>query len=217
MKISTPSDIAYSNAVKQVQSAKGSRDAIKRMTQRQPWATLLTPEIAAFIERRDSAFLGTASREGQPYIQHRGGPAGFLHVLDERTIGFADLAGNRQYITLGNLSENPSAFLFLIDYGTRRRVKFWGTAQVVENDLDLIERLRPGARARAERAVLFEVATWDINCPSHIPMLVDAASAAVAIERRDARIVELETRLARTESQTFPTTQGGSAPGDRNR
>lgn len=217
MKVSTPSDIAHSDAVKQVQSAKGSRGAIERMTHRRPWATRITPEIAAFIAQRDSAFLGTASRKGQPYIQHRGGPAGFLHVLDDRTIGFADLAGNRQYITLGNLSENPAAFLFLIDYATRRRVKVWGTARVVENDLELIERLRRDARARAERAILFDVATWDINCPAHIPMLVDAAGAADAIAQRDARIVELEARLARSELQTPPTTQGDSTPRDRNR
>jgi predicted pyridoxine 5'-phosphate oxidase superfamily flavin-nucleotide-binding protein len=217
MKVSIPSDIAHSDAVKQVQSAKGSRGAIERMTQRRPWATRLTPEIAAFIAQRDSAFLGTASREGQPYIQHRGGPSGFLHVLDDRTIGFADLAGNRQYITLGNLSENPAAFLFLIDYATRRRVKVWGTARVVENDLELIELLRPDARARAERAILFDVATWDINCPAHIPMLIDAAAAADAIAQRDARIVELEARLARPQNQTPPTTRDNSTPRDRNR
>jgi len=211
------SDIAFSEAVKQVQSTKGSRNAIERMTQRHPWATGLTPEIAEFVAHRNSAFLGTANREGQPYIQHRGGPAGFLHVLDERTIGFADLAGNRQYITLGNLSEIPAAFLFLIDYATRRRVKFWGTARVIENDTELIERLRPETRGRAERAILFEVATWDINCSAHIPMLVDAAVAADAIAQRDARIVELEARLAKFETPTPPTTRGSSTARDRNR
>jgi predicted pyridoxine 5'-phosphate oxidase superfamily flavin-nucleotide-binding protein len=190
-------DIAFSDAVKRVQSAKGSRSAIQRMTERRPWPTRLTPEIEDFIAQRNSAFLGTASREGRPYIQHRGGPPGFLRVLDERTIGFADLAGNRQYVTIGNLSENPSAFLFLIDYGTRRRVKFWGTARVVEGDSDLIDRLRSKTGARAERAIFFEVATWDVNCPAHIPMLVDAAVAADAIAQRDARIAELEAELAR--------------------
>lgn len=217
MNASTPSDIAFSDAVKQVQSAKGSRSAIQRVTQRRPWATRLTPEIADFIVQRNSAFLGTANREGQPYVQHRGGPPGFLRVLDGRTIGFADLAGNRQYITLGNLSENPAAFLFLIDYTTRRRVKFWGTARVVEDDPDLIDRLRPETSGRVERAILFRIATWDINCPAHIPMLVDAAAAADAITQRDARIAELEAELAKFTTQTPPTTRGNTAPRDRNR
>jgi len=210
----TPDDIAFSDAVKQVQSAKGSRDAIQRRTDRRPWATRLTPEIADFIAQRNSAFLGTANRKGQPYIQHRGGPPGFLHVLDERTIGFADLAGNRQYITLGNLSENPAAFLFLLDYGARHRVKFWGTARVVEDDPDMLDRLRPETGARAERAILFQVATWDINCPAHIRMLVDAAAAADAIARRDARIAELEDELATFTTPTPPATRGSTAPRD---
>lgn len=172
------------------------------MTERRPWPNRLTPEIVDFIARRNSAFLGTASREGQPYIQHRGGPPGFMRALDERTIGFADLAGNRQYITIGNLSENPAAFLFLMDYATRSRVKFWGNARVVEDDPDLIARLRPETGGRAERAILFEAATWDINCPAHIPVLVDAAAAAEAIAKRDARIAELQARLAQIAATT---------------
>ncbi|MCB1482238.1 MAG: pyridoxamine 5'-phosphate oxidase family protein [Rhodobiaceae bacterium] len=217
MNASSPSDIAFTDAVKQVQSAKGSREAIQRMTQRRPWTSRLTPEIVAFVEQRNSAFLGTANRAGQPYIQHRGGPAGFLHVLDERMIGFADLAGNRQFITLGNLSENPAAFLFLIDYATRVRVKFWGKARVVEDDCDLIEHLQPQTRARAERAILFEVAALDINCPSHIPMMVDARVAADAIAQRDARIAELEAALAKSTAPTSRTPRGGTAPRDRYR
>lgn len=217
MNVSTPSDIAFSDAVKRVQSAKGSRNAIERMTQKRPWAARLTPEIAEFVTRRNSAFLGTANQDGQPYIQHRGGPAGFLRVLDEQTIGFADLAGNRQYITIGNLSENPKAFLFLIDYATRRRAKFWGTARVVEDDPDLMGRLQPETGGLAERAILFEVATWDINCPAHIPMLVDAAVAADAVAQRDARIAELEARLREIHQSETPTTRGNTAPRDRNR
>lgn len=217
MDETTPSDIAFSEAVRQVQAAKGSRDAIERMTQRRPWATRLTPEIADFIAQRTSAFLGTANRRGQPYIQHRGGPPGFLRVLDARTIGFADLAGNRQYITLGNLSENPAAFLFAIDYASRSRVKFWGTARVVEDDADLVDRLRPETGGRVERAILFEIAAWDINCPAHIPVLVDAAAAADAIAQRDARIAELEARLAQFTTPTPQTARSEAAPRDRNR
>ncbi|MFN0262259.1 pyridoxamine 5'-phosphate oxidase family protein [Tepidamorphus sp. 3E244] len=129
--------------MKKAQAANGSREAMERFTQKRPWASRLTPDIAAFVEDRDSAFLGTANLQGQPDIQHGGGPSGFLHVLDECTIGFADLAGNRQYVTVGNLSENPSAFLFLIDYASRVRVKIWGRAKVVEDDPALIEQLKP--------------------------------------------------------------------------
>jgi predicted pyridoxine 5'-phosphate oxidase superfamily flavin-nucleotide-binding protein len=217
MTNSNPVDIAFSAAVRQVQSAKGSRSAIRRMTEKRPWATRLTPEIAEFVAQRNSAFLGTANSAGQPYIQHRGGPPGFLRVLDERTIGFADLAGNRQYITLGNLSENPAAFLFLIDYANRRRVKFWGTARIIEDDPDLIERLRPETKGRAERAILFEVATWDINCPAHIPMLIDAEAVRDAIAQREARIAELEAALSGLDTHTPPTPRDDSVPRDRNR
>jgi predicted pyridoxine 5'-phosphate oxidase superfamily flavin-nucleotide-binding protein len=203
MSIRHSGDVAFSDAVKRMQEAKGSRGTIQRMMEKRPWATRLTPEITDFIVQRDSVFLGTANRAGQPYIQHRGGPPGFLHVMDDQTIGFADLAGNRQYITLGNLSENPSALLFLIDYSTRLRVKFWGRARVVEDDPDLVARLQPETRGRAERAILFEVETWDVNCPSHIPVLVDAKAAADAIARRDARIAELEAELVQI--KTSPT------------
>ena len=142
-------------------------------------------------------FLGTASADGQPYIQHRGGPPGFLKVIDDRTIGFADFAGNRQYITLGNLSENPKAHLFLIDYAGRRRVKLWGEARVIENDPDLIARLMPESyRARSERAVLFTVAAWDANCPQHIPQMLFVEDVAAAIDVLEKRIAALEAENA---------------------
>ena len=194
----TPSDIAFSEAVKAQQRAKGSRPMFERMEQERPWADSLTPDLVGFIEAQTSVFLGTASADGQPYIQHRGGPAGFLQVLGDRQIGLADLAGNRQYITLGNLSENPAAFLFLIDYMNRRRVKLWGRARVVEDDPQLLARLRsPEGRGRPERVILFDVETWDVNCPQHIPQRFEAEHVAAAIAARDERIAELEARLAR--------------------
>ena len=194
----TPSDIAFSEAVKAQQRAKGSRPMFERMEQERPWADSLTPDLVGFIEAQTSVFLGTASADGQPYIQHRGGPAGFLQVLGDRQIGLADLAGNRQYITLGNLSENPAAFLFLIDYMNRRRVKLWGRARVVEDDPQLLARLRsPEGRGRPERVILFDVETWDVNCPQHIPQRFEDEHVAAAIAARDERIAELEARLAR--------------------
>ncbi len=143
-------------------------------------------------------FLATANVEGQPYIQHRGGPAGFLHVLDEHTIAFADFAGNRQYITLGNLTDNAKAHLFLIDYAHRQRVKIWGTARAVEGDDALIAQLMPeGYKARPERVILFTVATWNANCPQHIPQRFEAADVAAALNERDQKIAALEAEVAR--------------------
>lgn len=192
------SDIAFTPAVKAIQSRKGSRGGYRKMEERGGWQTSVTPDLAAFIAARDSFFLATASADGQPYIQHRGGPAGFLRVLDEHTLGFADFRGNRQYVTLGNLSENPKAYLFLIDHARRQRIKIWGTARVVENDHALIDRLRvEGYAGVPEQAILFDIAAWDANCPQHIPQLLPADKVAAALDERDLRIAALENEIAR--------------------
>ena len=162
------------------------------------WQTTISADLADFIAAQSSIFLATASADGQPYIQHRGGPAGFLHVLDEKTIGFADFAGNKQFITQGNLSENPKAYLFLIDYAHRRRIKIWGEARVVEGDVELMKTLMPeNYRARPEQVILFTVTAWDTNCPQHIPQRFEAADVAAALAERDKRITELEAELAK--------------------
>jgi predicted pyridoxine 5'-phosphate oxidase superfamily flavin-nucleotide-binding protein len=168
------------------------------MEQGGSWEQSITAELKTEIEAQTSVFLATANSEGQPYIQHRGGPAGFLKVLDEHTIGFADFAGNRQYITQGNLEENPKAQLFLIDYAHQRRIKVWGTARVLEGDEALLRGLMPASyRARPEQVVLFTVTAWDANCPQHIPQRFEAADVQAQIESRDLRIVSLEAELAR--------------------
>ena len=191
------SDVAFTPTVKAVQARKGSRESYGRMEQRGGWRTRITPDLAEFIAAQTSVFLATANAEGQPYIQHRGGPPGFLHVLDEQTIGFADFAGNRQYITQGNLADNPKAYLFLIDYAQRRRVKIWGEARVIEGDDALTEKLMPADyKARPEQVILFTVAAWDTNCQQHIPQRFDAADVAAALAAREARIAVLESELA---------------------
>ena len=190
------SDVAFTPAVKAIQTRKGSRHGYATMEERGSWETRITPGLAEFIGRQVSVFLGTANAERQPYIQHRGGPPGFLKVLDDKTLGFADFAGNRQYITLGNLAENPKAFIFLIDYGNRQRVKIWGEARVLEDDPALIKRLKPkGYRARADQAILFTVAAWDSNCPQHIPQRFEAAEVAAMLAERDQRIAALTKEL----------------------
>jgi predicted pyridoxine 5'-phosphate oxidase superfamily flavin-nucleotide-binding protein len=190
------SDVAFSPAVKAVQTRKGSRSSYARMEAGGSWETRITPELQAFIQAQTSVFLATASADGQPYMQHRGGPPGFLRVLDEQTIAFVDFVGNRQYITLGNLAENNKAQLFLIDYAHRKRVKLWGEARVVEDDPALIEQLMPeGYKARASQVIVFALKAWDANCPQHIPQRLEAADVAAALDARDARIRELEAEV----------------------
>jgi predicted pyridoxine 5'-phosphate oxidase superfamily flavin-nucleotide-binding protein len=192
------SDVAFTPTVKAVQARKGSRISYARVEERGGWETRIPPDLAAFIESQISVFLATVNAQGQPYIQHRGGPAGFLRVLDDKTIGFADFAGNRQYITQGNLSDNPKAYLFLIDYAHQRRVKIWGEARVVENDEALTARLMPpGYKARPEQVILFTVSAWDTNCHQHIPQRFEAADVAAALAERDGRIAELEAEVKR--------------------
>ncbi|MCA0025369.1 MULTISPECIES: pyridoxamine 5'-phosphate oxidase family protein [unclassified Mesorhizobium] len=192
------SDVAFTPTVKAIQARKGSRQAYSRVEERGGWQSVIASDLAAFIEMQTSVFLSTANGVGQPYIQHRGGPAGFLKVLDEKTIGFADFAGNRQFITQGNLADNPQAFLFLIDYAHRQRVKIWGSARVVEGDAELTARLMPrDYAARPEQVILFTVATWDANCPQHIPQRFEAADVAAALAERDRRIERLEQEVAR--------------------
>ena len=207
------SDVAFTPSVKSVQARKGSRDAYARVEERGGWETRITPELAEFIAAQTSVFLATVNAEGQPYIQHRGGPPGFLHVLDERTIAFADFAGNRQYITQGNLSDNPKVHLFLIDYAHRQRVKIWGEARVVEGDAELMAQLMPeGYRARPEQAIVLTVSAWNANCPQHIPQRFEAADVAKALTEREERIAALEAEIARLRGSGTPP--GTPVPGE---
>ena len=186
------SDIAFTPTVKAIQERRGSRAAYHKMEQTRGWQTTVTPELAAFIAERDSVYLATANAMGQPYVQHRGGPPGFIRVIDDRTLGFADFVGNRQYITTGNLAENDRAFLFLMDYAHRRRVKIWGRARVVE-DPEQMARLMPrGYDATPEQVIVFTIEAWDTNCHQHIPRLVNVAAVAESVERFEERIRELE-------------------------
>jgi predicted pyridoxine 5'-phosphate oxidase superfamily flavin-nucleotide-binding protein len=191
------SDVAFSPAVKSIQARKGSRKGYAQVEQHGGWRTEVDEKLTAFLADINSLYLATASADGQPYIQHRGGPKGFVKILDSKTLAFADYSGNRQYITQGNLTENPKAHIFLMDYAHRRRVKIWGEARVVEDDPALLASLMPqGYRARPEQAILFTISAWDTNCPQHIPQKFDAADVAAALASRDARIAELEAELA---------------------
>ncbi len=196
------SDIAFTPSVKAIQSGKGSRTGYARMERGTGWETTVTPELKTFLSELDMFYLGTANADGQPYIQYRGGSPGFLKTVDEKTLGFADFGGNRQYITLGNLSENPKAFIFLMDYARSRRVKLWGNARVVENDPALLEKLRdsdyPG---KVERAILFQIEAWDMNCPQHIHKRYSEKQVAPVIEQMQGRIAELEAEVRRLKGE----------------
>ena len=187
------SDIAFTTSVKAAQQKRGSRENYERMEQRGGWQYEVTPELAAFIAERDSLYLGTANDEGQPYIQHRGGPKGFLKVVDKRTLGFADFVGNAQYISVGNLDKNSKAFIFLMDYPNRRRIKIWGTSEIVEGDAGLLQQLTDdGYQGKPQRAVLFHIKAWDANCPQHIIPRWTENEYAPVVENLKARILELE-------------------------
>jgi uncharacterized protein len=194
-----PSDIAFTTTVKAIQQRKGSRHGYARMEQNGGWETRITPELREFIAAQTSIYLATANAEGQPYIQHRGGPAGFLRVLDDHTLAFVDYAGNKQYISSGNLSDNPKAHLFLMDYAQRQRIKIWGKAQVFEANATLLDQLMPkDYRAKPEQVIVFTVSTWDANCPQHIPVRMEASDIQQLLDQRDTRIRELEAQLAQS-------------------
>jgi len=187
------SDIAFTPSVKAIQERMGSRKQYERMEDRGGWADTITPDLVDFIAERDSFYLATATADGQPYIQHRGGPKGFLKVLDDHTLAFADFVGNRQYITTGNLAENDKAFIFLMDYVNRQRIKVWGTAEVVEDDPKLLNELNdPNYKGKPERVIRFHVEAWDTNCPQHIKPRFDEEEVSEMLQKLNARIAELE-------------------------
>jgi uncharacterized protein len=192
------SDIAFTSTIKALQTARGSRASYAKMEERGGFRTEITNELIEFLGQIDTAYLATTNAVGQPYAQHRGGPKGFIRVVGEHTLAFADYTGNKQYISTGNLAENDKAFLFLMDYAHRRRIKIWGRARVVGDDPALLEEIMPGDyRAKPEQAIIFDVEAWDMNCPQHIPVKLDAADVAAALSDLEARIAELEEENAR--------------------
>jgi predicted pyridoxine 5'-phosphate oxidase superfamily flavin-nucleotide-binding protein len=190
------SDVAFTPSVKAIQAAKGSRRAYANMELNGSWPSKLTNDAREFISSVTSFYMATANSEGQPYIQHRGGPAGFLRILDDSTLGFVDYTGNRQFISSGNLKDNPKAHLFLMDYRNRQRIKIWGEAEIVSDDAQLREQLMPADyRAKPEQVIVFKISAWDVNCPAHIPVRYEASDVKQALDSRDLRIKELEDEL----------------------
>lgn len=191
------SDIGFTPAVKAQQAAHGSREIYAKQIDKRDWQSEVTADLATFLAERDSFYLASVSEDGHPYIQHRGGPKGFLKVLDAKTLAFADFGGNRQYISLGNLDGNDRMHLFLMDYANRRRIKLWGRARVVEDDPDLLEKLSdPDYRGRPERVFVITVEAWDVNCPQHIPELHGEETIRAVTAKLTQRIAALEAENA---------------------
>ncbi|MEB3358029.1 MAG: pyridoxamine 5'-phosphate oxidase family protein [Synechococcales bacterium] len=189
--------IAFTPTVKAIQEKYGSREMYTRMEEAGPDNDTLIPRVAEFVQARDSFYMGSVNQNGWPYIQFRGGPAGFLKVLDEKTLGFADFGGNCQYLSIGNFADSDRTFLFLMDYANRRRLKIWGRARVEYDRPDLLEQLKvPGYPAEVERAILIHVEAWDWNCPQHIPLKYSEDEVAAMMAPLQARIQELEGQLA---------------------
>ena len=189
------SDIGFTETVKAIQSRKGSRGAYSDAQ----WQTEITSDLTAYIASMRSIFVATVNAQGYPYMQHRGGPPGFLQVMDKKTIAFADFKGNRQFITQGNLEDNPRTFFFMIDFQKKQRVKLWGSSEIIEDDPGLLAELMPDQslyRAAPEQIFKFKVEAWDVNCPQHIPQRFDAEDVADALQDRDQKIAELEAELA---------------------
>ncbi len=191
-----PSDVVFTPAVKEVQVKMGSRKNYAGMEERGGWQTEIDSGLQQFLANMDSFYMGTANSDGQPYIQHRGGPKGFLKVLDNKQLAFADFTGNKQYISVGNLTENNKATLFLMDYPNKTRIKIWGTATVVDDDEELLASLTDTSyRGRVERAILFKVTAWDVNCPQHIRPRFTKEQLEPITDPLNHRITELETIL----------------------
>jgi len=189
--------LVFTPAAQKAQAERGSTAAYERRLA-EGFPDRVTPELAQFIAGQDTVFLATATADGAPYIQHRGGPKGFIKVIDEHTLGFADYRGNRQYITLANLSENDRAFLFLLDPARKQRIKLWGRARVAENDPALVEKLfDKDYKAKPERAILFIIEAWDVNCSQHIVARFTEADLEQAFAAVQTRIAELEAENAR--------------------
>jgi uncharacterized protein len=211
----TNSGRVFTPAAQRAQAERGSAEAHQRRIA-EGFPDHVTPELAAFIAEQDTAFLATATADGAPYVQHRGGPKGFIKVVDDKTLGFADYRGNRQYLTLANLSENDHAFLFLLDPARRQRIKFWGRARVIENDAALIERLfDKGYKARPERVILFTIEAWDVNCSSHIVTRFSEADIEQAFSAVQGKIAELQAENARLRAALSARTEEKTADAAR--
>ena len=190
-------EIAFTPGVKEAQSRYGSREMYENFVKQGITEDVLTDKEIEFIKARDSFYMGTVGSNGYPYIQFRGGATGFLKIIDEKTLGFADFKGNLQYISVGNLTDNNRVFLFLMDYAHRRRLKIWGRAEAIDSDSELLaELVVPNYTAEVERGIIIKIDAMSWNCPQHIPLKYSAAEVAAYTAPLKAKIKELETKLA---------------------
>jgi predicted pyridoxine 5'-phosphate oxidase superfamily flavin-nucleotide-binding protein len=192
-------EIAFTDTVKRIQEQMGSRGAYAQREGGEAMNVALSAREAAFIGARDSFYMGSVGETGWPYVQHRGGPAGFVRVLDEKTLGFADFRGNRQYVSVGNVTTDNRVSLFFMDYPNKARLKIFGRAKLIgAEDAETLAKLEvPDYRARVERGFLIDVEAFDWNCPQHITQRYTLAEVEAATAPLRARIAELEALAAR--------------------
>lgn len=191
-------EIAFTPKVKEAQTRYGSRQMYANFVKQGITEDVLTDKEIEFIKARDSFYMGTVASNGYPYIQFRGGAMGFLKIIDDKTLGFADFKGNLQYISVGNLTENNRVFLFLMDYAHRRRLKIWGRGEVIDTDSELLGELTVADYpAAVERGIVINIDAMSWNCRQHIPLKYSEAEVAATTAPLKAKIEELETKLAR--------------------
>jgi predicted pyridoxine 5'-phosphate oxidase superfamily flavin-nucleotide-binding protein len=190
------SEIVFTDSVKKVQETQGSRDGYAKWQGGEDRNETLGPEEAAFIAARDSFYMATVSETGWPYVQHRGGPVGFLRVLDEKTIGFADFRGNRQYVSVGNLAKDDRVSLFLMDYPNKKRLKLLGRVRLVEpGETEVLDKLDlADYRARVERGFVVSIEAFDWNCPQHI-------TPRLTLEELEPQLAPFRDELARLKAE----------------
>lgn len=195
-------NIAFTETVKSLQENRGSRASYARFEEGPLRGDRIGPNEAVFITARDSFYMASTSETGWPYVQHRGGPAGFVRVLDEGTLGFADFVGNKQFVSLGNLKSDNRVSLFFMDYANKTRLKLFGQAEVVDpEDRATLSKLEvPDYKARVERGLVIRVAGVDWNCPQHITPRYTEAEVGRVVEKLTARAAELEARLTAEKS-----------------
>ncbi len=190
-------EIAFTDTVRRIQEAQGSRRSYARFDGDAAINATLGPNEAGFIAARDSFYMASVGETGWPYVQHRGGPIGFVRVLDERTLGFADFRGNRQYVSVGNLTHDARVALIFMDYANQTRLKLLGRVKLVGlDDTQILSRLTSlDYRARVERGFVVDVAGYDWNCPQHITPRYTLPEIEAANAGLRQRIAELEAEL----------------------
>ena len=196
-------DILFSKAVRETQEKLGSDQLIQKLSDKNYWKSELSEEQVQFVQDRNSFYLGTSSAEGRPYIQHRGGSKGFIQIKNTSTLWFPDYSGNRQYISIGNLSENNQAFIFFMDYAHRRRLKLWGNASLLPKDTYPLKVAQQVKHGGIEHIIQFNIEAVDENCRQHITQYYTNEEYALELQTARKEIANLKNTLQKLEQTLY--------------